>query len=577
LAQVLDPTLRHRSDKGSFSSTTPSTFPTAMLSFARRLVSVAAFATPSAAVARMHRSFPYAGDQPLVERDSAKADIDAAIASGDERLVRMAAIQGEAAGLQAEELSLPFKYLNDRNGEGRRGLDDRDAATPFAFPSSATGDAAPKVAAPIGQEAIRGLGDGGSATTDVAPQMPIRWEPVHVLVDGLISRKQRELEAIKSMSTMEPSEECRGTECGWTQSWSCPGQPRGSNGTAVSDGSMRFACCCVEALWQQLPAYATRLMAQPTVPDVAADQLAVPALKAEDNARSAAEMSLSAFNASASKLSALVVVHCDDDAVRRASFRESFKSAKLGKSFVIKFATCEKSLSTFNQQGGLFGDIMAIDCPEGVHSDVLKQLAVMKAYMHSYKDHLMLLQLHDDTFVAWHKLRAFLAERAAPTDAFIEGAQLNAQRDVSEHSYIGMPVRQAEGTSFYQYMGDASFILGKALVEDILNRGFAQSVAVPDQSGARALGMWIDMVKRTGGVVNYVSLPGDVGDSSNTFNPCGKQWRDYPYVFQRLPSEGRTQSMACLSSLDRGEDPSALLDGCLPQCTTANSVSSVER
>jgi len=570
----------------------------ATLCFALRLGIVAALALPSAAVARSHRSLRYEGNQPRAEVGSAKADIDAAIASGDERLVRMAALQGEAAGLQAEDLIRASKYLNDRRGEDRKGLDDHDVATPFGLPSYAAGDAsaevavqmpinpeavhssssssnstsaAPELAAqmPISLEAIHGSSsssssNGTSAATEVAAQARIKWETVHGLVDWLINREQREREAIASMSSTEPSEECRGTECGWTQSWSCPGQPRGSNGTAVSDGSMRFACCCVEAMWQQLPAYATISMAQPTVPDVAADQFAVPVLS--DSASAAAEMA-----APASKLSALVVVHCDDDAVGRASFRESFRSAKLGKSFVLKFATCEKSLSPLDQQGGLFGDIMPIECPEGgMRSDVLKQLAVMKIYRQNHRDHLMLMQIHDDTFVAWHRLSAFLSERAAPADALFGGAAPDAQRDVSEHSYIGMPVWQAEGASFFQYMGDAVFILGRALVKDLLDRGFAQSALMQEQSGPHLLGMWVDMVKRTGGVVNYVPLPGDVGDN-NTFNPCGKQWKDYPYVFQRLPSEGRTQSMACLSSLDRGEDPAALFDGCLPQCATASS------
>lgn len=37
---------------------------------------------------------------------------------------------------------------------------------------------------------------------------------------------------------------CTSTGCGWTTRYSCPWQPRGSDGTAGNDGSLGYNCCC---------------------------------------------------------------------------------------------------------------------------------------------------------------------------------------------------------------------------------------------------------------------------------------------------------------------------------------------
>jgi len=38
--------------------------------------------------------------------------------------------------------------------------------------------------------------------------------------------------------------------CDWTTKWNCPGQPKGSKGPAVDDGTMSFHCCCAEGYWR---------------------------------------------------------------------------------------------------------------------------------------------------------------------------------------------------------------------------------------------------------------------------------------------------------------------------------------
>mmetsp|Transcript_108188 Transcript_108188/g.316384 ORF Transcript_108188/g.316384 Transcript_108188/m.316384 type:complete len:469 (-) Transcript_108188:176-1582(-) len=40
------------------------------------------------------------------------------------------------------------------------------------------------------------------------------------------------------------------TGCSWTAKWNCPGQARGSRGTAGNDGSQGFDCCCNLGMWR---------------------------------------------------------------------------------------------------------------------------------------------------------------------------------------------------------------------------------------------------------------------------------------------------------------------------------------
>eukprot|EP01052_Picozoa_sp_SAG31_P024260 SAG31_NODE_2052_length_6556_cov_2.005111_1_plen_1569_part_00 len=43
-------------------------------------------------------------------------------------------------------------------------------------------------------------------------------------------------------------------DCGWTSSWSCPGQPMGTAGEAGDDDSTNYFCCCEQGLWSASPA-----------------------------------------------------------------------------------------------------------------------------------------------------------------------------------------------------------------------------------------------------------------------------------------------------------------------------------
>merc|ERR1711957_541711 len=40
--------------------------------------------------------------------------------------------------------------------------------------------------------------------------------------------------------------------CGWTESWNCPGQNDGEVGVAVDDGKKPYQCCCKEEGWRSL-------------------------------------------------------------------------------------------------------------------------------------------------------------------------------------------------------------------------------------------------------------------------------------------------------------------------------------
>jgi hypothetical protein len=52
-----------------------------------------------------------------------------------------------------------------------------------------------------------------------------------------------------SQSTGNCSAYMNSTGCRWTNSWSCPGQPLGSQGSAADDGTDGYDCCCNQGLW----------------------------------------------------------------------------------------------------------------------------------------------------------------------------------------------------------------------------------------------------------------------------------------------------------------------------------------
>mmetsp|Transcript_53559 Transcript_53559/g.148932 ORF Transcript_53559/g.148932 Transcript_53559/m.148932 type:complete len:585 (+) Transcript_53559:127-1881(+) len=533
------------------------------------------------------------------EKASAIASISASLESGDVAAVRAAAIAGEAAGLQAHELAKAFKFLNDYQSTlkaepTRAGTAESVATSSFGQPHVGQATTPPLAGASVVTFPAYGLAETGqpgpSVTSPVAaPQAPTAgvgwsnnlatgpntdWSRVTTFVSGLLGRRASEIAAVSAMVEGSPSAECYGMDCSWTAERSCPGQPQGSRGSAFSDGTLRYACCCLEAMWKTPsppppPTPEAAASSSPLAPPPpAAFPVAPPAPIASidgiggglRDTSSAALLGGTTLAHTAAKepsnASVLVAVHSEvggDHEERRTAFRKTWHVAGMGKAFLMKFAVCRPEDRTLNAaleaEHSSHGDLFVIDCLKGSSygGAAWKQLAVMKTYKAKYSKRTYLMQVNDDTFVAWHKLRA----------------SIDVDSDeVAVRSYIGVPaVRGADVP--YRYMQRTGFLLGRTLVDDILNRGFAHSATMPSDDEGLSLGMWVDMVNRTGDAVNYVWLPGEGNDER--FDPCGKRWEDCPFFFQRLTNNGSVD-LQCLRRLDSAEDPNRLVDKCFAQC-----------
>eukprot|EP00929_Paragymnodinium_shiwhaense_P085970 TRINITY_DN46442_c0_g1_i1.p1 TRINITY_DN46442_c0_g1~~TRINITY_DN46442_c0_g1_i1.p1 ORF type:complete len:835 (-),score=284.79 TRINITY_DN46442_c0_g1_i1:165-2669(-) len=62
------------------------------------------------------------------------------------------------------------------------------------------------------------------------------------------------------------------TGCSWTEKFSCPGQPTGSRGAAISDGSHGYSCCCGQGMWREAAAAETRLTRRHSRPALLEEQ-----------------------------------------------------------------------------------------------------------------------------------------------------------------------------------------------------------------------------------------------------------------------------------------------------------------
>merc|ERR1719356_541697 len=106
-----------------------------------------------------------------------------------------------------------------------------------------------------------------------------------------------------------------------------------------------------------------------------------------------------------------------------------------------------------------------------------KQIEVMNVFSKLYSKRTLLMQVEDDTFIAWHKRRSFLQRQDLDSNTL-------------RHSYMGVPVYgqsvdRDKNSAFFQsedsypnstypvYMKRAAYGMGSALVKRLLESGVA--------------------------------------------------------------------------------------------------------
>lgn len=224
----------------------------------------------------------------------------------------------------------------------------------------------------------------------------------------------------------------------------------------------------------------------------------------------------------------------------------------------VKYVVCDASdeyQERLEFEDKVHGDMLFLECSEGYGQGLLtwKVLAAMTAYRSSIPEHDLFMKVDDDTFVAWHHFSSFLMNKG------------------HRKAYIGIPIGQGQPcrnpayrwyepyetfneTLFPEAMaGGSGYILGRDLVEDILDKGIGRDNILWNED--RAVGVWVNRLSKIDVPVEYVAVPGIDGFWGWDWRRPSMNWRnwgEYPHlVHHGLEAE----TIACLAQADASDDP----------------------
>jgi len=253
-------------------------------------------------------------------------------------------------------------------------------------------------------------------------------------------------------------------------------------------------------------------------------------------------------------VSAFIAVHSKQDfAARRYTFRRAWKRAALrAPNFLMKFAVCnasDQAAPWLEEEQLAYGDLLLLSCQDESANAIIaeKQVALMKAYHEQYSDKALMLQVEDNTFVAWTRLLKKLVKQ--DIDNRLEMSYFGVNDDDQQNKTEPSIPDNVQGSAHG---------LGSEVVKQILDHGIA--MVVKDQ---QAVGTWIDDLTARGVKVNLTVLPGKA-NANEPYNFCQRKWKDYPYI---VHPGIIGQDMDCLSWLDEKADPDQRADVCLSKCS----------
>jgi len=254
---------------------------------------------------------------------------------------------------------------------------------------------------------------------------------------------------------------------------------------------------------------------------------------------------------------------------RRNLVRKMFQSADEGSGRIIaKFALCsnaEDGLDTsLVQENQRTGDLLVLGCEEGyVRTKLTKKLLLaMQVYRDQYNDRALFMKVDDDTFVSWRRLLPFIAGRQEIEYAYMgipapEDVKVN--RDPESPWY--QPVETYSHDTYPSSMeGGPGYIMGWDLVRRILDEGIAEHNLLSNED--QAAGFWVDILRRKGVPVHFVSIPGTDGYRPE-YDACYGKWKDYQFM---LHHHLEPDVIACLAKLDAEGNTDVSIDHCFADC-----------
>lgn len=209
-----------------------------------------------------------------------------------------------------------------------------------------------------------------------------------------------------------------------------------------------------------------------------------------------------------------------------------------------------------------YGDLKVLPCGEGYDQGLLteKVLASMWAYKEEFFDREFFMKIDDDAFLSWQKYSHFLDTHGTPL------------------SYIGVPIGQSipcRNSSYRWYepyetfpqalfprsmAGGAGYVLGKRLVQEILESGVGEANVLYNED--RAVGVWVSKLAQDGLQVLYQNILGIDGwwgwDWKNPLQNW-QRWGDYPYLVHHGL---HATTISCLARMDSA----GRMDGDISRC-----------
>eukprot|EP00927_Polykrikos_kofoidii_P048401 TRINITY_DN4268_c0_g2_i1.p1 TRINITY_DN4268_c0_g2~~TRINITY_DN4268_c0_g2_i1.p1 ORF type:complete len:333 (+),score=44.84 TRINITY_DN4268_c0_g2_i1:125-1123(+) len=272
----------------------------------------------------------------------------------------------------------------------------------------------------------------------------------------------------------------------------------------------------------------------------------------------------------------VAVFSAQSNANQRASIREMWSSAaESWGQLQAKFILCSspKPTTQMKMEAKTNGDMLFLDCKEGYRQGLLtnKVVTTMKRYLNMYGQYDLFMKVDDDTFVSARRL-CFrflwrednnLRNTRIYAGVFMEGLNESMltnhtpNRDPMSNFYE--PYETFPGDIFpLSAKGGPGYILGKNLVQDIISNDIAANHLLNNED--KAVGVWVDQLRRQKIEVNIVNIPGTDGYAMHAGQTVRNgTYQKYPYfLHHHLPGE----TIECMHHVDKSLNPKTLIDDC---------------
>jgi len=228
-------------------------------------------------------------------------------------------------------------------------------------------------------------------------------------------------------------------------------------------------------------------------------------------------------------------------------------------------------------------DILMMDCTEGYKNGRLTRKAIlaMQSYL-KYPNYELFMKTDDDTFVSMSRLCGYLSKQPQKLDRF-QNSYMGVFFEEGEHPWESKKPCRDPGSAWYEpedrfsetmyppsAKGGPGYILSRQMVAEMINAGIAEKYVLNNED--KAVGVWVEELKRTGMAVESINLPGTDGYEQfhKNIRKTGN-WNWYPYV---LHHHLEPKEINCLRKQELEDDNADVAPCFIPENHIAMSLMS---